>query len=244
MTNSKDIIEAAKKHARSVMNEQQYSEVLDRCIGKYYFPDKQTIEVTFQVTEACTLACKYCYQYEKTPARMTWEVAKKGVDRLFEDYKDTHYTVILDFIGGEPFLEPELIMKIVDYWEYQLIMHMDEVPWYLYYMYSICSNGTDYFKPEVQKLLDRLGNKLSFTVSIDGNKELHDSARVHHDGVTGSYDEAVAAVNDAENNRYGRDLGSKMTIAPSNLMFLVPALKHYMNSGREIIYANTVYEEG
>ena len=87
-----------------------------------------------------------------------------------------------------------------------------------------------------------MGNAVSLTVSIDGNKELHDSARVHLDG-RGSYDEAKQAADDYE-KRYNLKLGSKMTIAPGNIIFLYPALKHYLDSGAEVIYANCVYEEG
>ena len=117
---------------------------------------------------------------------------------------------------------------------------MENLDWGKFTRFSICSNGVDYFKEASQKLINKLQSCLSFTVSIDGNKELHDSARVHADG-RGSYDEAIAAAHDYE-NRTNRQLGSKMTIAPSNLIFLYPALKHYLDSGAEVIHANCVYE--
>lgn len=87
-----------------------------------------------------------------------------------------------------------------------------------------------------------MGESLSFTVSIDGNKELHDSARIHPDG-SGSYDEAIHAATDFE-NRYNTKLGSKMTIAPSNIIFVYPALKHYLEQGADEIFANCVFEKG
>ncbi len=66
-------------------------------------------------------------------------------------------------------------------------------------IFDICSNGTEWDKPEVQKLMKKIGRNTSFTVSIDGNKELHDSARVHPDG-RGSYDEAIHAATEYEKN--------------------------------------------
>ena len=39
-------------------------------------------------------------------------------------------------------------------------------------------------------------------------------------------------------------IGSKMTIAPSNIIFVYPALKHYLEQGKTEIYANCVFEEG
>ena len=78
--------------------------------------------VTFQLTEDCNLNCTYCYQINKSPAKLSFEYAKKFIDLLIEDsYKEKTYFsldktsgVIAEFIGGEPLLEIELLDKIVD----------------------------------------------------------------------------------------------------------------------------------
>ena len=223
-----------------VPREITYGDELQALFGLDY-PGKETIEATLQVTEACSLSCIYCYQGNKSPKRMPLEIGKKFMDDLFTAYKDTHFAVVIDFIGGEPLLEAKLIKELVEYWYYLCIMHKDEVPWYKFIRFSICSNGTEWDKPEVQELMKRLGRTVSFTVSIDGNKELHDSARIHPDG-RGSYDEAIHAATEYEKmNKI--QLGSKMTIAPSNIIFMYPALKHYLDSGATIIHANPVYED-
>ena len=198
-----------------------------------------TTERTYIANGVCV---HNCYEHSKSSKVMPLEVGKKFLEDLFTAYKDTHFAVVIDFIGGEPLLQPKLISELVDYWYYLCFIHMNEVPWYKYLRFSICSNGTEWDKPEVQKLIKRLGNRLSFTVSIDGNKELHDSARVHFDG-SGSYDEAVHAATEYE-RLTGIELGSKMTIAPSNIIFLYPAFKHYLDSGATHIHANPVYEKG
>lgn len=218
-----------------------YDDVLHRVYDySKEYANKKHIEVTFQVTEACSLACTYCYQHNKTPKVMSLDVAKKYIDVIFNDLKDTHFAIVLSFIGGEPLLQPELISNIVDYWDYKCIM--ENINWGKLSRFSICTNGTEYRKEVCQKLISKIGERLSFTVSIDGNKELHDSARIFPDG-RGSYDLAIDAATDFE-KRYNIDLGSKMTIAPSNIIFLYPAIKHYLNSGKTEIFANCVYEEG
>ena len=57
-------------------------------------------DVTFCVTEACNLACTYCYECHKTSRRMSWETAKRIVDGLFEgEFVDNSApAIILDFI--------------------------------------------------------------------------------------------------------------------------------------------------
>lgn len=218
-----------------------YDDTLHRVYEyKNDFSKKKIIQVTFQVTEACSLACTYCYQHNKTPQVMTLETAKKYIDIIFKDLKETHFAVILDFIGGEPLLQPQLISDIIDYWDYKCIM--ENMDWGKLSRFSICTNGTEYRKEACQKLITKAGDRLSFTVSIDGNKELHDSARIFPDG-RGSYDLANDAATDFE-QRFNIDLGSKMTIAPSNIIFLFPAIKHYLDTGRTEIFANCVYEEG
>ena len=37
---------------------------------------------TFQVTDACNLACTYCYQINKKTRRMSFETAKLAIDKL------------------------------------------------------------------------------------------------------------------------------------------------------------------
>ena len=73
--------------------------------------------ITFIVTKDCQLACKYCYLVGKnSKERMPWEVAKQAIDYIL-DYEGEFRedSVVWDFIGGEPFIEIELIEKICDY---------------------------------------------------------------------------------------------------------------------------------
>lgn len=203
--------------------------------------------VTFQVTDACNLACTYCYQINKGTRRMSLETAKKFIDLLFDEEKNNGYIttkkspfIVLDFIGGEPLLEIKLIDKIIDYF---LIKAFElEHPWAYRYYISICSNGVLYFKPEVQKFFNKHANHLSLNITIDGNKELHDSCRVFPDG-SPSYNLAVSAAKDWMEKRKGY-MGSKVTIAPGNISYVSKALKHMIKLGYEEINANCVYEEG
>ena len=42
-----------------------------------------TMEITFQVTNACSLACSYCYQINKGIKVMSFDTAKRFIDNLF-----------------------------------------------------------------------------------------------------------------------------------------------------------------
>ena len=203
--------------------------------------------VTFQVTESCNLACSYCYQICKSKKVMTFDVAKKIIDMLLnQDERLNDYitvenspALILDFIGGEPFLEVKLIEQICDYFYEQAITKMH--PWTTKSCISISSNGTLYFTPEVQHFLNKYKDSLSLSITLDGDEELHDSCRRFHNGDP-SYKIAEAACLDWM--KKGGKMGSKITLAPSNVSSFFKAFKNMVNLGYDDINANCVYEEG
>ena len=82
--------------------------------------------------------------------------------------------------------------------------------------FLICTNGTLYFDPKVQKFLDKYKQWLSVSISIDGNKELHDACRKFPDG-SGSYDIVVKAIKDWR-EKTGEYPCSKITLSPIVLL--------------------------
>lgn len=205
-------------------------------------------DITFQVTEACNLKCTYCYQTNKSPKVMSWETAQACVDLLFtmweEDDPDGFINkktefVILDFIGGEPTLQTELMDKICTYF---MDRALAEIPkWAETFMISFATNGTTYFNPDVQAFIKKWNHRLSLSVSIDGPKEMHDACRVFPDG-RGSFDLAKAA-QDHYNSTHREPLGTKATVSWENMPFLDTTIQYYIDQGYKQIHANTVYEE-
>lgn len=228
-------------------------ESYDAMLGRLYPVSDSDVftnvfNVTFQVTDDCNLRCTYCYQINKGHHKMSLDVAKKFIDllldnnELIQSYVDTYSkkAVVLDFIGGEPLLEVELIDQIMDYFIAQAIIKNH--PWQYNYRISISTNGTLYFKPEVQAFIKKHKNNLSLGVTVDGDKELHDSCRKFPDG-SGSYDLAIAAVHHYA-DAHGGGMQSKITLAPENVGHAFNALTHLINEGYYQINCNCVYEKG
>ena len=208
-----------------------------------------TRTITFQVTDACNLRCTYCYQIKKQEHYMSFDIAKAYTDFLLEatSDEDNDYInqalspgLIVEFIGGEPFLAIDLITEITDY----ILDKMIEMnhPWLNKFMVSICSNGVMYFDPRVQSYIQKHKHYLSFSVSIDGNKKLHDACRIFPDG-SGSYDIAIQAVNHYR-EVHGGYMGSKMTLAPQNIAYASDAVFNLLELKYTEIFLNCVYEEG
>ena len=206
------------------------------------------MNVTLQVTEFSNMACSYCYQHDKTNRRMSFETAKKFIDLLLAaDDRTAGYLnsrtnagVVIDFIGGEPLLEIDLISDISDYFiaETMRLGH----PWATRYRFSICTNGLLYFDPKVQEYLKRHQNHVSLSVTIDGDKKLHDSCRFDLAG-NGTYDRAVAAALDYQ-KRFDKNTGTKVTVSPDNVGFVYQAIKNLVEIGYDDINMNCVFERG
>lgn len=229
----------------------QFQDFIAQCYPEYFDPTLEgsdrvlTRSVTFQVTDACNLRCSYCYQINKGARKMKLEDAKLFVDKLlsgkdgFDKYVSPSISpgITLEFIGGEPLLEVDLIDKIVDYFRMRCLELQH--PWAEKFCISLCSNGVLYTDPAVQKFLQKNYDCISFSVTLDGNKELHDSCRVFPDG-SGSYDIAVSAATDWMSRGYY--MGSKITISPTNLPFIFDALMHVVSLGYQEVNANCVFE--
>jgi radical SAM peptide maturase (CXXX-repeat target family) len=146
--------------------------------------------------------------------------------------------IVLDFIGGEPTLQIELMDKIITYFFNRAIV---EVPkWAETFMISFASNGTTYFQPEVNKFLNKWRSRLSYCVSIDGPQQMHDACRVFPDG-RGSFALAEAAQDDYNKSHY-HSAGTKATISWENMPYLDTTLQYFIDKGYTRINANTIFE--
>lgn len=208
-------------------------------------PPKKIKTITFQVTEDCCLACTYCYQHHKTKNKMDFTSAKKFIDKLLNDEFELINTtntfgLIVDFIGGEPFIEIDLIDQIWDYLYGQ--MYLLNHPWLLYTMMSFSSNGLLIQSPKVKDFLIKNEGHWHVGISIDGNKELHDSCRIDLNG-NGSYDRAFSSVLWIK-NLFNKMPSTKMTFAPANITYTAQALIDLIEKGYTQISANCVFEEG
>ena len=137
--------------------------------------------ITFIVTKDCQLACKYCYLVGKNDKeRMSWEIAKAAIDYVLDCKNDSNFayeSVVWDFIGGDPFLEIDLIEKICDYIKLELFRRNHH--WFNSYRFSFSTNGINYDSEKVQKFIAKNREHLSIGITIDGTERKHDLNRVY-----------------------------------------------------------------
>lgn len=196
--------------------------------------------ITFIVTKDCQLACKYCYLVGKnSKERMSWEVAKQAVDYILcheSDFKEE--SVIWDFIGGEPFLEIDLIDRICDYIKKE--MYVRNHHWFDSYRFSFSTNGINYHDSKVQRFIEKNHLHLSIGITIDGTKFKHDLNRVYKNSERGSYDDVVRNIPLWQSQFPGA--GTKVTISSEDLPYIEESVIHLFSLGIHEVNINCVFE--
>lgn len=217
-------------------------------IGRLYSGDSYTTRsITFQVTDTCSCRCLYCYEQNKGKAFMTIETGRRIVDLLFRMYDEdkpncvvnkTTQAIILDFIGGEPLLNINVIDDVCTYFM-QKCIDLNH-PWLYTWRASMISNGDNYFDPKVQAYLKKFRGRVSFSITLDGPKELHDSCRIHLDG-TGNFDNAYRAFQHYTTH-FDRLASTKCTVAPGNLDQVGKIVDFFYGLGIKDIHMNPAFE--
>lgn len=201
---------------------------------------RQTNNITFIVTKSCQLACQYCYLIGKKDNEiMTLSMAKKTIDFIFACGLFTKGNkIVLDFIGGEPLLEIDLISDILDYWNEKLgeFNH----PWKNNYGIRITTNGLLYNSYKVQSFIEKYRCNLSISISIDGTKTKNDMNRIFPNQ-RGTYDKVINNVR-LWIKQFPHE-STKMTVSHSDLHYIAESVIHHINLGLRVIDFNLVLED-
>lgn len=206
--------------------------------------------ITFIVTKDCQLACKYCYLVGKnTKERMTFGVAKRAIDYVLDHEQDfREESVIWDFIGGEPFLEIDLIDRICDYLKVE--MYRREHHWFNSYRFSFSTNGINYHTEKVQRFIEKNKTHLSIGITIDGTKQKHDLNRIWKtkDGFSPKPEEERGSYDDVVKNiplwlRQFPQGGTKVTISSADIPYIAESVIHLYSCGIHEVNINCVFED-
>lgn len=201
--------------------------------------DSSSRTITFIVTEDCQLRCKYCYVCGKNSTqKMSFDVAKNAIDMILQNREEFSESAITwDFIGGEPFLEIELIDKICDY--IKIRMYELNHPWFNKYIFNFSSNGILFNDLRVQEYIQKNKTHVRIGISIDGTREKHDLQRVFPSG-KGSYDAIIENVRQWI-DRFGEM--DKATISHDDLAMTKDSVLHLWELGIKDVAMNCIFED-
>lgn len=208
--------------------------------------------ITFIVTKDCQLACKYCYLVGKnSKEKMTWEVAKQAIDYILDHEQEfREKSVVWDFIGGEPFLEIDLIDQICDYLKTEMFRRNHH--WFNSYRFSFSTNGINYHSEKVQQYIKKNYAHLSIGITIDGTKKKHDLNRIWKTqemerGIMPKAEEERGSYEDVLKNiplwlKQFPNGGTKVTISSADIPYIKESVLHLYSLGIHEVNINCVFE--
>ena len=165
------------------------------------------------VAHTCNLNCSYCFasqgKYHGERALMSLEVGKRALDFLIEN-SGTRHNLEVDFFGGEPLMNFEMLKDLVAYARDIEKKHNKN------FRFTLTTNGV-LIDDDV---IDFANREMSNVVlSLDGRKEVHDRYRIDYAG-NGSWDRIVPKFQKLVNARGHKDYYMRGTFTHANPDFL------------------------
>ena len=150
------------------------------------FKNRNTVikALCLHVAHTWNLNCSYCFaaqgRYQGERALMSFEVGKRAMDFLIEN-SGTRRNLEVDFFGGEPLMNWDMVKKLVAYCREQEKIHNKN------FRFTLTTNGMLIDDDVIEFANKEMSNVV---LSLDGRKEVHDRLRVDYAG-RGSYDTIV-----------------------------------------------------
>ncbi len=144
-----------------------------------------TMFVTLMPTLACNLACTYCFQ-KGSPAfnTMTRETEAQAIDFILRKVDEAGTPQLrVEYFGGEPLARKEVVVRTAEILSRAMAARGGGFSWH------VITNGIALDRPFVDAM--RPFGHGGVKVTLDGDKETHDQARVYRSG-KGSFDEIFA----------------------------------------------------
>ncbi len=146
------------------------------------------------IAHDCNLRCKYCFAdegaYHNTRELMSLETGKKAIDFIIKN-SGKRRNLEVDFFGGEPLMNFEVVKGIVEYAREEEKLHNKN------FRFTITTNGILLDDEKIDYINK---NMVNVVLSIDGRKEVNDRVRCRVDG-SGSYDSIVEKFKKVANSR-------------------------------------------
>ncbi|BEP29125.1 thioether cross-link-forming SCIFF peptide maturase [Helicovermis profundi] len=187
------------------------------------------------VAHDCNLRCKYCFasqgDFEGTRSLMSAEVGKKSLLYLVQN-SGTRKNLEVDFFGGEPLMNFEVVKELVDYGRSL------EKEYNKNFRYTITTNGT-LLTDEINDYINE--NMDNVVLSIDGRKEVNDTMR-YFVNEKGTYDNIMPKFKSLVSKRGDKTYYVRGTFTKYNTDFSKDVI-HMANNGFRLTSIEPVVTE-
>lgn len=170
----------------------------------------------------CNLACKYCFANggdygAANKSKLDYETGVKAIDFLVANSGDRE-NLEIDFFGGEPLLNFEIIKRLVEYGRSLEDIHGKK------FRFTITTNGVLLDDEKIDYINREISNVV---LSIDGRPETNDNMRVKRDGKSGCYYDIIDNYKELVKRRGDKDYYVRGTYTKHNLNFPADVIHLY-----------------
>ncbi len=178
------------------------------------FANRKTVvkALCLHVAHACNLACRYCFagegEYNGERGLMPYEVGKQALDFLIAN-SGNRVNLEVDFFGGEPLLNWDVVKRLVEYGRSQEKEHNKK------FRFTLTTNGV-LINDDVIEFCNR--EMSNVVLSLDGRKSVHDHMRPFRNG-DGSYDKIIPLLKKFADSRNQENYYARGTFTHYNTDF-------------------------
>lgn len=177
------------------------------------YNEENTIKaMCLHVAHDCNLRCRYCFAsqgaYDHDRLLMDEETGKAALDFLVA-HSNHRINLEVDFFGGEPLMNFDLVKKLVAYGRSLEEKHNK------HFRFTITTNGLLLDDDKIDFINEHMDNVV---LSLDGRKEVHDKMRPTANG-KGSFDLVVENFKKLVEKRKDKDYYIRGTFTNHNLDF-------------------------
>lgn len=225
--------------SKQIISDNNLDDVLEMLATKYrtkkHFLTQFTSLHMIVVSLRCNSNCSYCQvskkDIEDLKFNMDKETAKKVVDKIFESPSPN---IKIEFQGGEPLLNFEIIQYIIQKAEWKNIFKKKNLE------FVICTNLT-LIDEKILKWLK--GHKVYISTSIDGSKELHDKNRPLYNSEN-SYEQVVEKIKLSRKFLGNHSVSALMTTTSFSLNKFPSIIETYRDLGFNSIFLRSLNPYG
>ena len=175
--------------------------------------EKLTKAIILLITYDCNLRCSYCYEPKKAHRKMSVQSAKNVLLRAISELDETYDSIIVQFMGGEPMLQFDLIREVSEWlWGLDLKVRIKNV--------HAPTNGT-ILTPEMKEWLVINKDRFSLALSFDGNRLMHNLNR-------------SSSADEIDMSFFAKtfpDVAVKMTLSPDTIGYFYEGYKFLHEQG-------------
>ena len=211
---NKEEIEECINDIKALIEEEKLfsQDKYERLAYEYKNNSKVIKALCLHVAHTCNLNCSYCFasqgKYQGERALMSFETGKRAFDFLIEN-SGTSRNLVVDFFGGEPLMNWEVVVKLVEYARSIEKQHNKN------FRFTLTTNGVLLDDEKIDFLNEHMSNVV---LSLDGRPEIHDHFRKDYTG-RGSYDVILPKFKRLVEKREGKNYYMRGTFTHNNVDF-------------------------